>query len=248
MKKGRVLLAAVVLAVSCVLVASAQPRKAVARLVKGLNLTDAQKSAIKAIRDDTREAVQKAGTPADKQTLVKAAREQIKALLTPEQLAKLQKMRQARGKSRSGIAAAAEAAADLDLTDAQKASIKAIRENARQAVQDASSPADKRAIIKSEREQIKALLTPEQIAALAAGHENNIRPSQQMAARLLAQLNLTPDQKAAIQTIRETTRQAVQAAATPADKRALVQSAWQQIKALLTPEQLAKLAKIRDRK
>ncbi len=246
MKKSRVLFIAAVLVFSGVLTASAQARFGAGGW-KGLNLTDDQKTAIKAIRQNTRQAVAEANSPADKQALVKASREQIKAVLTPEQLAKLKEIRRQRIKAgpRDGLVEAAGRAADLNLTDAQKTQIKAIRDDTRKAVADANSPADRQAIVQAAQEQVKALLTTEQLAVLAAPHQGPARGRP--AAGALARLDLTTEQKTAIKAIRASTREALKTAATPAEKRALMQSARQQIKALLTPEQLAKLARMHRR-
>jgi Spy/CpxP family protein refolding chaperone len=213
-----------------------------------LNLTAEQKAAIKSIRESTRQAVQDANSPADKLALINAAKGQIKALLTPEQLAKLAEIRQ--GRTQAGQNIGAGVLAQLNLTEKQKLQIAVIRERTQKAVESAATPADKLALIKSAWDEIKALLTPEQLAQLQEIRKGQ-RKSQAgivAAAETAAALNLTDEQKATIKSIRESTRQAVQAATSPADKRAIRKAAWEQIKGLLTPEQLAELKKTHPRK
>ena len=64
---------------------------------------------------------------------------------------------------------------------------------------------------------------------------------------MLAQLNLTPDQQAKVTAIQAATRQKVQAAGDDSDaRRAAMHDSMTQIGAILTPEQKAKLAQLRD--
>lgn len=73
-----------------------------------LNLTDAQKAQMKQMREQTKA--------------------QIEQILTPEQKAQLQSLKQSGGKMRGGWKS-------LNLSDAQKQQIRQIRENAKQSMQ-----------------------------------------------------------------------------------------------------------------
>jgi Spy/CpxP family protein refolding chaperone len=293
MKTSNILFVAVVLAASWALTTSAQVSTS-APALQSLNLTAEQKAAIKAIRQNTRKAVQDATSPAEKLSLIQAARDQIKALLTREQQAKLEEIRQQR--IQAALDRMDTLLAQLNLTEKQKIEVAVIVARARKAVEDAATLAGKRAAVKSAWDKIKALLTSEQLAQLKQIRQNQgnggrhagiaataeaaaaldltdtqkaaikaIRDStrQQIRslltpeqltvlrqkranaiARVLVQLNLTVEQKAAIKTIRQNTRKAVEAATTPAEKQALRKAAWEQIKALLTPDQLARLKEL----
>ena len=65
-------------------------------------------------------------------------------------------------------------------------------------------------------------------------------------AALLDQLNLTPDQETKADAIMAQTRQQAQAVDDPDAKRQLFMASQQQIQAILTPEQKAKLKQLRD--
>ena len=81
----------------------------------------------------------------------------------------------------------------LNLTDAQKAQMRQIRESTRQ--------------------QIEAILTPEQKAQMATARQQRQRPN----------LNLTDEQKARIRTIRQNAQSQIEAMLTPEQKQQLQQ-------------------------
>ncbi|MGA2444781.1 MAG: hypothetical protein ABSG50_05030 [Opitutaceae bacterium] len=158
----------------------------------------------------------------------------------------------------------------LGLTAEQKAQLKTIRAQTAEAVQairaNAALTADqKRAQAvtawKTSREQMRALLTPDQQAKLAQikSHPwrlNALAVSRVRMGLLANQLGLTSDQRAKIRDIHTKTVTVVNpiradASLTPEAKRAkvreLVEASRTEIHGVLTPEQEAKLQRIRRR-
>ncbi len=152
--------------------------------------------------------------------------------------------------------------AGLDLTTEQKAQIKAISQDQKARIltvnSDTSlSPAAKKAQIKAIRAdgqaRINAVLTPAQQAKLKANRQEK-RAHKRERKDDLAELNLTADQKAQIKAIHQNAKAQVAEVRTnsslsDAEKKAQIKSirvnSLQQVNALLTPEQQAKLAQMR---
>lgn len=117
-------------------------------MMGGLNLTDKQKEQIKEIMTTAKADAEKATTPEAKRDIFKAAREKInKDVLTPEQAAKVKAMHGRHGMRGEGPFA------KLNLTDDQKAKIKAIREDAQAKIKP---------IREDEHAKVLNVLTPEQ--------------------------------------------------------------------------------------
>jgi Spy/CpxP family protein refolding chaperone len=247
MRTSRIAFVAAVLVASWVIAAPARAQAGGGKgLFAALNLTDTQKAEIKAIRQETQKSLKAATTPAAKLAIRQDAREQIEGLLTPEQKAKLAEIRQKAAEARD--ARMTGVLAQLDLTKKQEAQIAVIRSRTRVAVAAATTPAEKKALVKAAWDDIKALLTPAQLAKLKELRKADVKAGAGFNPKLLAQLDLTDAQKVAIKAIRQSTQTALDAAATPEAKRAIMKAARQQIKALLTPEQLAKLKELREKK
>jgi Spy/CpxP family protein refolding chaperone len=155
------------------------------QMTKDLNLTPDQVSKIQAIQANSR--TQRQAIMADKSLtrdvkrtrlmdLAKSTRDQIMAVLTPEQQAKLQELRAQRKTEMYN-----RMSAELGLTADQQTQIKAIMDKkqadmAAVRADTSLTPEAKVARIKEIRDasmaQIRALLTPEQQAKLDAMHKN----------------------------------------------------------------------------
>ncbi len=158
----------------------------------------------------------------------------------------------------------------LGLSDAQKAKLKDLRRQTASAVKavrengsltDEAKAAQIKTLRQSARDQMRTVLTEGQRAKLAEIRSHprmlNARAMQRMRLGLLARrLELTPDQMAGIRDIRAKTLAAVKpiradASLSPearqAKVRELVQGSRAQIRALLTPEQKAKVQHMRRR-
>jgi Spy/CpxP family protein refolding chaperone len=143
-------------------------------LARELDLTGAERARIKTILKKTHQSVvairnDSSLSPADRKEKIQAARkdarQEIRTVLTPEQRAKLKALRQ-----------------EIGLTDAQRAQIKTIFQQARRDVRSirhdaALSPAARRekvqAARKDARHQMLAVLTPEQRAKLKARRQQH---------------------------------------------------------------------------
>ena len=128
-------------------------------LCGALDLTEEQQAAIEEIRDNAREAAQAAETPEARREILQAAHEEILAVLTAEQLEKLEQLRARvwQGKAgpwgpRGGREYMAWLFGALDLTEEQQAAIEQIREDAIAAAQDAETPEAKRQIMQAAHE------------------------------------------------------------------------------------------------
>lgn len=146
--------------------------------LESLDLTEEQKTVIKEIRDKARTDAEAAETRQARQEIMQAAHDKIKALLTDEQIEKLEQWRASapRGSGRpgrgnygvgprgpfagpDGIPPVLET---LDLTEEQKTAIKEIRDKAKTDAEAAETRQARREIIQTAREKILGLLTDEQ--------------------------------------------------------------------------------------
>jgi Spy/CpxP family protein refolding chaperone len=203
-----------------------------------LDLTDEQKEAIATLVEQSREKLH-----AD-----------IEAVLTDEQLEKLQQLRD------DGPKLPFEG---LDLTEEQQEAIVEIRETARAEAEVAETPEARREIMLAAHEEVLSILTEEQIEKLeqrqlmtprgqggpGRGHPG-IGPKNPFAGPEgpLAALDLTEEQQAAIADIREKARADTEAAGTPEARREIMQAAHEKVLSVLTEEQVGKLERLREKR
>lgn len=151
-------------------------RERLADRLQDLNLTDAQEAKVMAICKEYRPKV--AETAKALMGLVRNEEDHIRAVLTPEQRLKLLAMKDERRESREDCVAHAIAHFDeLDLTDAEMTKIEGIRK-------------EYRPKIVKDLQDLKGLLTPEQVKAREEGLKAGKKRSE-----VLASLNFTPEQK-----------------------------------------------------
>lgn len=159
---------------------------------------------------------------AKSEQILKAAREEIKNLLTDEQKAELQERRRGRRP-------------DLGLTDEQKAKSAEIRKAARRKAKDAKTPEERREIRKQMHEDLKEILTDEQRAK-----------REQFGRGRGGDLGLTDEQKPKVAEIRKAV------AAKTAEARKQIRQAREQmdkdLAAVLSEEQMTKLRASRRQK
>ncbi len=221
------------------------------RLLQQLHLTPDQRTQVRTLVQQQRQQVQALNqeslTVAQRQAKLKdirqATRQQMLALLTPDQQQRLKDIQARRHPFQA-----------LNLTPDQQAKLKPIFQQQRQQVQAIRrdqnlTPREKQSKIRALRQdtqaQVNALLTPDQQQRLA-GIQARRHPLQA--------LNLTPDQQAKLKPLFQQQRQQVQAVRrdpdlTPRQKRAKVreirQNAQAEVRSLLTPEQQQRLQQLR---
>ena len=233
-------------------------------LCGALDLSEEQQALIEEIRENAREAAEAAETPEARREIMQTAHEEIMAVLTEEQLDKLEQMRARlwQGKAgpwgpRSGREYMAWLFAALELSKQQQASIEEIRENAREAAEAAKTPEARREIIQAAHQEIMAILTEVQLekleqirARLWQGRGGPWGPGggREYMAWLFGALELSEQQQALIEEIRENAREAAEAAATPEARRQIIQAAHQEIMAVLTDEQIEQLEQMCERR
>lgn len=162
------------------------------KMMKDLNLTDAQKTQMKESRENMkqqREAINNDASltqdqkKAKMQDLGKAQREKMSSILTPDQKAKMQADRtnwkgqkEMKGQEHGG-----KMMKDLNLTDAQKSQMKANNESMKQQraaiSNDASLSQDQKKakmqeLHKTQRDQMNSILTADQKAKMKAAMQN----------------------------------------------------------------------------
>ncbi|HCO67929.1 MAG TPA: hypothetical protein DIT04_09290 [Dysgonomonas sp.] len=175
------------------------------RIMKELNLSEEQQTKLKSLNEDFKS---QAKALKDDQSLSKevkrekmkelstSKRNQIQALLTPEQKAKIserkdKRVEKRRDNSRKGDRNFAhhtrKAKIDLNLTDSQKKQMLSLKESFRKQMQDlkADNSLDKEArnakrkeLASSHREQVKSILTPEQQAKMSNHFEKGRKDSK----------------------------------------------------------------------
>jgi Spy/CpxP family protein refolding chaperone len=136
--------------------------------------------------------------------------------------------------------------AGLNLTDDQRAKIKAIREQEKKDLAAAPDKAAKMKVRKDAREKFKAVLTDEQRKQLA--EKFAVARRHKMMGKIADKLGLTDEQKAQIKTIMQQARKDAQAAPDKAAKVKVMQAAREKIRTtVLTEEQRKKAEEMRAR-
>lgn len=110
-----------------------------------------------------------------------------------------------------------------------------LRSDAIEELKEAQTRGEAREIIEQLREDIMALFTEEQLAAL----KDCLKPAKP--ATCMEQLDLLPEQIAMIDTIRDAAMDAIKEAQGPQEVRDIVEQMHQEIEDVLTEEQLAEL-------
>jgi Spy/CpxP family protein refolding chaperone len=152
-----------------------------------LDLTEEQQALIAEIRENARIDAEAADTPEARREIMQAAHEEILAVLTDEQIEKLEQVHERMRRGRGGFAgwymsggscclyedpeSFTRICAALELTEEQQALIAEIRENACIDAEAAETPEARREIMQAAHEEILAVLTDEQIERLEQVHE-----------------------------------------------------------------------------
>jgi Spy/CpxP family protein refolding chaperone len=197
-----------------------------------LDLSQEQIDAIIAIRQAAIEAFKAATTIEEARAIVEQMRIDIENVLTDDQLAALREcVRPDRPVTCMN---------QLDLTPDQIAAIDAIHDAAIAAVRQAQDPQEARAIIEQMHQDIEAVLTPEQLAALRECQRPRLRKN------CLETIGLTQDQINLIEEIRAAALDLIAQAETREEIRAIMEQMQDDIMSILTEEQVTALQECRD--
>jgi chemotaxis protein MotB len=182
--------------------------------IRDIDLTEAQEATIAGIRDEYAPKVEEAVTAL--KSVIDEELNKLRAVLTPEQLVKIENMKEERKTLRlEGLAARIAHLRDLDLTEDEMAKIEEIRNE--------YCPTIVQAL-----EGLKGTLTPEQAKiredALKAGKSRR---------EVIASLRLTDDQKAKVESVGK-------------EVRTLVQEELAKMRDVLTPEQQEKIGTTKE--
>ncbi len=223
------------------------------RIFDALDLTEEQKLAIREICDLAIQALREVTTPEEKRAIMEQARADILEVLTDEQLLILEEMKQQiqqrsrrRGGPEQGLIHA------LDLTEEQLAEIAEIRARAKAALADAETPEERQAILEAARQAILDVFTDEQIEQLQRMLDNRKQQCDRTRdhilrlVNLVCRLDLTEEQIAEIQAIRDRAVAALQDAETPEQRLDIIQAAREAILDVLTEEQLAQFERLQQ--
>ncbi|MBN2270774.1 MAG: hypothetical protein JXN61_09185 [Sedimentisphaerales bacterium] len=125
----------------------------------------------------------------------------------------------------------------IGLTQDQLDAIEAIRQAAMQAIREAESPTQARDIIAQLRLDLLAVFTDEQLDALEECRQHN--RNRYRNGNCMDQLDLTEDQIAQMDAIRQAALEAIREAECPVNASDIFEQMQQAIEEVLTPEQLA---------
>jgi Spy/CpxP family protein refolding chaperone len=249
--------------------AIAGPRNGGGGMPEELNLSEDQKTQLQALHQEQREQRQalrdsdQRPSPEEREAMGEQFRAELAKILTPEQLATLEEHRANRperdhrgkrgGKGHFGRGGFGNA--ELDLSDAQKEQLQALHETRRQKMQalrdsdQRPSPEEREALGEQFHAQLAEILTPEQLATLEAHRANRPeRGHRGGKGGFGGELHLSDAQKDQVKALRETQREKMQALRNSGERpsRETVQALREEFRAnfeaILTPEQLEKLA------
>ena len=215
--------------------------------LKRLDLSEEKQAEIDSLRTAAREAAKDAETREQRREIYERMQEAIKAELTEDQLAELEKCRE-RGKGRGKGPRHGDCLKKLDLTEEQQAAIDGIKQRARNAAKDAESRQQRREIYERAHEAMKGELTEDQRAELERCRQRDRgrnRPGHRLGC--MEELDLTADQQAAIDRIRDRAMNAARDAETREARREIFERMHEAIKAELTEDQRAELEECKAR-
>ncbi|MDP7636839.1 MAG: hypothetical protein QF577_04740, partial [Phycisphaerae bacterium] len=198
----------------------------------GLDLTTEQKKQVEAIRKEMREKMANVKDHEARLAIHKKMREKIGQVLTDEQK---QQLRENIAKRRYSRMAAFK---DLDLTEEQKARMKAIREETKGLLEKARTREEKRKIFRDSAKEINEILTDDQRKKLDELLEHRRRANDP-----LAGLNLTKEQREQIEGIRKEMREKMDGAKDREARRAIHKEMREKIGQVLTEDQRTRLRK-----
>lgn len=182
--------------------------------VQDLNLTPEQEAKLASIRSECRPKIEEAAK--ELSGFVKEEKEKITAVLTPEQLQKVQSMREERREHRGERAAdAIMNLKDLDLTGAEMAQIASIRQEYRPKIEAALK-------------EFRGILTEDQ----RRGREEGLKAGKSRA-EIWESMNLSDEQKAKLK-------------AACSEVRGLVKDEMSKVRDCLSEEQQSKLGDLRE--
>lgn len=199
-----------------------------------IGLTQDQLDAMALIRQEAMDAIRAAESPVQARDIIEQLREDLMAVLTPEQLAALEECRQ-RNRPRNG-----NCMDQLDLTQAQIDEMDAIRQAAMDAIREAERPVNASDIFEQMQQLIEDVLTEEQLEA----YRDCIRPRLRL--NCMDTIGLTDEQIAVMDGLREAAIEALQGAQGQEEVRAIMDQLHEDMMSLLTDEQLAALEECRD--
>ncbi len=210
----------------------------VRRALGQVGLSDEQEVKIKKIVADTKAAADKAKTPKEKGELWQKAIKTIKSdVLTEEQVKKFDAAMQRMGRRYGRM----RLAADLNLTDEQKAQGKKIREKYQDKIKNAKGE-ERLELIKKMREELESILTDEQKAKAKKHRERNRKMFRN---RVGNALGLTDEQKEQMEKIEAKYRDKIKEAQGE-ERRELVKKMREEMSTVLTDEQKAKAKERRE--
>lgn len=218
-----------------------------------IELTEEQEALINEIRELARVEAHAAETPQARREIMETARAAIMAVLTPEQIELLEQARTTIRenrirRARSGYDRSYGVLWTLELSDEQQALIKELIELGRTEAQAAETPEARREIMENTHEAVMSVLTPEQLEQLeqirAEKQEGRggLLGNQEGTPPIFGALELTEEQKIAIQAIYEAARELAAAEDSIEARRLIMQEAQEEVMTtVLTDEQIEQI-------
>lgn len=213
-------------------------------------LTEDQTAQIDAIREAAKKAMEAAETKEERRAIMQKMREDMRALMKTMRSAEGAHedgdRRRTRSRRRRG---GRDCMSKLNLTEEQKAAIDGIRRRARQATQDSGHPEQRGQMRKRVNSAIMAELTDKQREQLEKCREKGKGRSKpgRRHGDCLRKLDLSEEQQAGIDAIRERAKRAAHDAEDREARSAIMKRAQEAINAKLTEEQLEQLEKCRKK-
>lgn len=243
------------------------PRPHLGRAIEHLNLNEEQASQIEALHQKHRaemQALREAGKRPSREAMrerFENHRAQFEALLTPNQLATLEELKNERGmRGKRGMRSHhfGRHLRQLDLSDEQKEQLKTLREERREEIRQKRQSGERptREEMAAHRAQMRAdlaqILNTDQLATLNELQENRgLRGKRgkrgHHLGRVLHQLDLSDEQKEQLKTLRQEHWAEIKASRESGERPPLEEfeahraEAREKIEAILTPEQREKL-------
>ena|GEM_PF-4426871 len=197
-----------------------------------IGVTAEQMELMDAIRRAAVELLKEAQSRQEARDIIEQMREDIRAVLTPEQLEALKECL----RPDKPVTCMDQ----IGLSAEQIEAIDAIRQAALEEIREAESPKQVRDIVEQMHQAIEDVLTDEQLEAL----RQCLRPQRPV--NCMDQIGLTPEQVAAIDAIRQAALEDLKDARGPREVRAILDQMYEDTMAVLTDEQLEALQECRD--
>ena len=212
----------------------------------GRALTLEQRQQIAEIRDAARRAAAAATSPAERAEIMRKMQADIQAVIGGNGTATKPQKEPNEANEPNQPSQGKSCMQQLGLSEEQKAQMEAISQEAKAAADAAATDEEKLVILEKMEEDLVAVLTEEQAGELELCRAERRDPNRPLVGNCMQQLNLSAEQKATIEALRQQAMSDAEAAETREAKLEIIEKLNQDVMNVLDPNQVIQLRACRE--